>query len=184
MPKRKRNRLPRRRLLAVMFTDIQGFSELAGRDEDAAIGLLRTHNRLMRAAIRSHRGVVIKTMGDAFLGRFAAASDAIDCAADVQRRLARWNKGRESRERLEIRVGVHVGDVIVGRRDILGVVANLAKRLEAQAPAGEVCCSDAARLMILHLPRYRFRVLGRSTPKGSNRRMTLYVVTLDEGAEE
>jgi adenylate cyclase len=160
-----------------MFTDIHGFSELAQRDEDAAVRLLRTHNRIVRDCIRRNHGRVVKTMGDAFLGRFSAASDAIDCALEVQERLTLWNANRGRRERLSVRVGMHVGDVVLARQDIIGVVANLGKRLESAAPVGKACCTDAARLMIGHLPHYRFKVLRRTKPRGSNRQMTFYVVT-------
>jgi class 3 adenylate cyclase len=160
-----------------MFTDIRGFSDLAARDEDAAMRVLHSHNQLVRACIRRHGGVVLKVMGDAFMGRFDAASHAVDCALDVQRRLTQWNRRVRPANRLLVRIGVHVGDAVVARDDILGVVPNLAKRLESHAPAGGVCCSDAVRLMIVHLPQYRFRLLRRAKLRGSARQMALYVVT-------
>jgi adenylate cyclase len=161
-----------------MFTDIKGFSDLAAIDEDAALDLLRAHNKIMKPIVSAYRGTILKTMGDAIMGKFSAASDALDCALEMQLRLKRWNVGRPRNEQILVRIGVHVGDVVTVKHDILGVVTNLAKRLESVAPVGHVCCTDAARLMVLHLPRYKFRHVGRWHPKGSRREIDFYSVSL------
>ena len=171
----------RRRLLAVMFTDIKGFSELAALDEDAALEILRRHNLIMKPLVATYRGTIIKTIGDAIMGKFTAASDALDCALEMQLRLKKWNVGKPKAEQLNVRIGVHVGDVVVVKNDVLGVVTNLAKRLEAVAPVGHVCCTDAARLMVLHLPRYNFLRAGSWKPKGSRREIEFYSIALRKG---
>lgn len=168
----------RRKLLAVMFTDMKGFSDLAALDEDAALEILRHHNAIMKPLVSTYRGTILKTIGDAIMGKFSAASDALDCALEMQLKLKRWNIGRHRSKQLHVRIGVHVGDVVVVRNDILGVVTNLAKRLETVAPVGHVCCTDAARLMVLHLPRYNFLRVGSWKPKGSSREIDFYSVAL------
>ena len=165
-----------RRLLAVMFTDVRGFSDLAALDEDAALDTLRHHNRIMKPLISAHRGTFIKTIGDSVMGKFSAASDALDCALAMQLRLKQWNIARPRGRRISVRIGVHVGDVVVVKNDILGVVTNLAKRLESMAPAGHVCCTDATRLMVFHLPRYKFTRSGSWRPKGSRQEIEFFSV--------
>src|SRR2546423_230265 len=113
-----------------MFTDMKGFSDLAAFDEDAALEILRRHNQIMKPLVAAHRGTILKTIGDAIMGKFTAASDALDCALEMQLRLKKWNIGRPRAEQLHVRIGVHVGDVVIVKNDILGVVTNLAKRLE------------------------------------------------------
>jgi adenylate cyclase len=157
-----------------MFTDIKGFSDLAALDEDAALDILRQHNRIMKPLVGAYRGTILKTIGDAIMGKFSAASDAIDCALEMQLQLKRYNIAQPRSAQINVRIGVHVGDVVVVKNDVLGVVTNLAKRLESVAPIGHVCCTDAARLMVLHLPRYGFRHVGSWHPKGSLREIDFY----------
>jgi len=168
----------KRRLLAVMFTDMKGFSDLAALDEDAALDTLRSHNQIMKPLVSTYRGTVLKTIGDSVMGKFSAASDALDCALEMQLRLKRWNIARPRHKQMRVRIGVHVGDVVVVKNDIFGVVTNLAKRLESVSPAGHVCCTDAARLMVLHLPRYKFKSSGSWKPKGARREIEFYSVAL------
>lgn len=159
-----------------MFTDIEGYSDMTALDEDSALDLLAEHNRIMKPLVRAHRGTVVKTIGDAIMGKFAAASDALDCALEMQRRLLQRNSGQTKNGRIPVRIGVHVGDVVVARNDIFGVVTNLAKRLETVSAAESVCCTDAARLMVHHLPRYAFRRQGAWKPKGSLIKLTFFSV--------
>ena len=155
---------------------MKGFSDLAAVDEDAALDTLNSHNRIMKPLVSAYRGTVIKTIGDSVLGKFSAASDALDCALEMQLRLRKWNVERPRGKQINVRIGVHVGDVVVVRNDILGVATNLAKRLESVATVGHVCCTDAARLMVFHLPRYKFAHAGKWKPKGSRREIEFYSV--------
>jgi adenylate cyclase len=159
-----------------MFTDIVDYSDMTALDEDTALDLLTEHNRIMKPLVRLHRGTVVKTIGDAIMGKFAAASDALDCALEMQKRLVERNAAQPQERRLLVRIGVHVGDVVVARNDIFGVVTNLAKRLESVSTPASVCCTDAARLMVHHLPRYAFREQGVWKPKGSLTELTFFSV--------
>lgn len=158
-----------------MFTDMVDYSDMAASDEDAALDLLLQHNRIMKPLVTGHLGTVVKTIGDSIMGTFSAASDALDCAIAMQERLKLWNS-RHADGVINVRIGVHVGDVVVTKHDIFGVVTNLAKRLEAISPSQSVCCTDAARLMVLHLPRYRFTKQGRWQPKGSTNSLDFFRV--------
>src|ERR1700674_5819895 len=103
-----------------MFTDMKGFSDLAAMDEDAAIDILNRHNRIMKPLVSAYRGTVIRTIGDSVMGKFSAASDALDCALEIQLRLKKSNVERPRGKQIKVRIGVHVGDVVVVKNDILG----------------------------------------------------------------
>jgi class 3 adenylate cyclase len=159
-----------------MFTDMQAFSSLAAVDEDAALDLLSEHNRMMVPIVKRHGGRIIKTLGDSILGTFNLPSDALDAGIEIQQHLKIYNKSLPLEKQIHIRVGVHVGEVVVVKNDILGVVTNLAKRVESLAAVDKVYCTEAVRLTIV-VPRYRFHREGIWKPKGSTRKMEIYSVS-------
>jgi class 3 adenylate cyclase len=130
-----------RRLEAIMFTDMVGFSASMGQDERLAIKKLEAHNRILEDVIADHGGHVIKTMGDAFMANFESALTAVDCAKDIQRKLGQHNTGKPDHEKLIIRIGIHLGDVIIKKGDFFGDAVNIAARLEPKATPGGICVS-------------------------------------------
>jgi adenylate cyclase len=129
-----------RRLAAIMFTDIVGYSALTQRDEALALRILERHNELIRPILSRHNGIEVKTMGDAFLVEFNSALEATECATDLQRVLREYNE--KSDEKLKVRIGIHVGDVIHRGGDVFGDSVNIASRIEALAQGGGVCISE------------------------------------------
>ncbi len=130
----------RRRLAAIMFTDMVGYSALAQRDETRAVRLVNTQRELLRPIFRAHEGREVKTIGDGFLVEFPSALHAVECAVATQQRLLEHGGGAES-DRIELRIGVHLGDVIDQGGDLLGDAVNIASRIEPLAESTGVCIS-------------------------------------------
>lgn len=133
---------PKRELAAIMLTDIVGYSRSMEKDEDKAYMRLMDHNDIMRACIVKYGGREIKTMGDAFLVLFRSATDAVDCAISVQNEFGTYNMGRSPAEHTLVRIGVHIGDVLVSENDVHGDGINVAARIEPLAEPGGICISE------------------------------------------
>jgi adenylate cyclase len=138
-----------RRLAAILAADVAGYSRLMGVDEEGVLARLKAVRKsLVDPTIAAHRGRIVKTTGDGMLVEFASAVDAARCAIDVQRGLAEQNATLPEVSRLEYRIGIHVGDIIVDENDIFGDGVNIAARLEGVAEPGGVCISDDAQRQI------------------------------------
>jgi adenylate cyclase len=131
-----------RRLAAIMFTDMVGYSALAQSDEPRALATLAEHNRLLRPVFARFGGREIKTVGDAFLVEFESALSAVQCALEVQRALDARNREAAEPNRFRVRIGIHVGDVIRSNGDVLGDAVNIASRIEPLAEPGGVCLTQ------------------------------------------
>jgi TolB-like protein/class 3 adenylate cyclase len=131
-----------RRLAAVLAADVAGYSRLMGADEEGTLARLKAVIKaLVDPAIASHRGRIVKTTGDGMLVEFASAVDA-RCAVAVQRGMAEQNAVVSQNTRIDFRIGIHVGDIIIDENDIFGDGVNIAARLEGIAEPGGVCLSD------------------------------------------
>ncbi|MDI1266201.1 MAG: adenylate/guanylate cyclase domain-containing protein [bacterium] len=134
-----------RRLAAVLAADVAGYSRLMGGDEEGTLARLKAARKaVVDPAIASHRGRIVKTTGDGMLVEFASAVDAARCSVEVQRAMAAKNAGVSQDARIEFRIGIHVGDIIIDDNDIFGDGVNIAARLEGIAEPGGVCISDDA----------------------------------------
>ncbi|MCI4350734.1 MAG: tetratricopeptide repeat protein [Thermoplasmata archaeon] len=129
-----------RRLAAIMFTDIVGFTALAQANESEAMRLLERHHEILRPFFARFRGREVKTIGDSFLVEFESALEATTCAIEIQRSL-RSDPATSEPDRLQLRIGVHLGDVIESDGDVLGDAVNIASRIEPLSVPGGVCIS-------------------------------------------
>jgi adenylate cyclase len=128
-----------RRLAAIMYTDMVGFTSLGQMNEPLSLELLEDQRRLVRLLLREHNGREVKTMGDSFLVEFPSALDAVRCAYDIQKKLHEFNDSRPEEQRIHLRIGVHVGDVVLSNGDISGDAVNVASRIEGLADRDSVC---------------------------------------------
>ncbi len=127
-----------RRLAAIMFTDIVGYSALSERNEAVAMRLLEDHRSLLRPIFEKHSGREIKTMADGFLVEFASAVQAVRASIEIQKASGE----RRAEDGLKVRIGIHLGDVLVQGDDVLGDGVNIASRIEKLAEPGGVCITD------------------------------------------
>lgn len=132
---------PQRELAAIMLTDMVGYSGSMERNEERAYAQLLDHNKIIRNAIANYRGREIKTIGDAFLVIFRSAVDAVDCAVAIQRAFTDYNLAKEGTDRILIRIGVHLGEVMITSNDVYGDGVNIAARIEPLAAPGGICVS-------------------------------------------
>ncbi|HEY6283627.1 MAG TPA: adenylate/guanylate cyclase domain-containing protein [Nitrososphaerales archaeon] len=147
-----------RRLAAIMFTDIVGYTAMAQTNESRALALLKEHKELIRPIFALHGGREVKTMGDAFLVEFASALAATNCAIDLESALLKFNEGKK--DKVRVRVGIHVGDVVHEEGDVYGDAVNIASRIEPLAEGGGVCISQQAYDQVRNKVPFRFTRLG------------------------
>jgi adenylate cyclase len=131
-----------RRLAAILAADVAGYSRLIGADEEGTLNRLRSiRAELIDPKIAEHRGRIVKTTGDGLLVEFTSVVDALRCATEVQNGMAEGNARMAAEKRIEFRIGIHQGDIVVEDGDIFGDGVNVAARLEALANPGEICVS-------------------------------------------
>jgi len=131
-----------RRLAAIVFTDIVGFTHLAQNNEGRALTLLDEINRLVRGVLGEYGGREVKTIGDAFLVEFSNALDAVRSSIAIQDKIHTKNRGLTPEDRVELRIGVHLGDVVENAGDILGDAVNVASRIQTLAEPVGICISQ------------------------------------------
>ena len=155
-----------RRLAAVLAADVAGYSRLMGGDEEHTLAQLKTLRKtLVDPVIAVHRGRIVKTTGDGILVEFASVVDAARGAVEIQRGMAVHNADIPKEIRIEFRIGIHVGDIIIDDNDIFGDGVNIAARLEGIAEPGGVCISDDAHRQIRGKIDIPFDDIGEQTLK-------------------
>ncbi len=132
-----------RRLAAILAADVVGYSRLMEADEAGTLAALKSHRKnLIDPTVAEHHGRIVKLMGDCALSEFASGVDAVECAVEIQPRMIERNAKAPENGRIEFRIGINIGDVIVEGEDIYGDGVNVAARLEALAEPGSICVSQ------------------------------------------
>lgn len=171
-----------RRLAAIVSLDVVGYSRLMGVDESGTLAALKGHRReLIDPKIAAHDGRIVKTTGDGLLLEFPSVVDAVRCAVDVQRGMTERNAGVAPDQRLDFRIGINVGDIIIDGDDIFGDGVNVAARLEGLADPGGICVSRAVRDQVLDKLSFAFEDLGAQQVKNIARPVEVYRVDWKAG---
>src|SRR5882757_8325638 len=161
-----------------VFTDMVGYSALSQRNEALAQELLEEHRALLRSLFPKFNGTEIKTIGDAFLVEFHSALEAAQCGIEIQRALAKRNHDVSNDRRVEIKIGIHIGDVEHRGGDVYGDGVNIASRIEPLAGAGGICVSMDVERQIRNAVETRFEKLAPTELKNISVPMELFRIVL------
>jgi len=165
-----------RRLAAILAADIAGYSRLMEADEVGTVQALREHRSAADPLIAQHGGRIVKTTGDGVLIEFGSVVGAVECALGLQRLAAERNAEAPAERRMEWRIGIHIGDVLIEREDILGDGVNIAARLEGIAEPGGICISDDACRQVRGKVEAEFVDAGEQSLKNIARPLRVYRV--------
>ena len=170
-----------RRLAAILAADVAGYSRLMGVDEEGTLAALKEHrSELIDPKIAEHRGRIVKTTGDGALVEFASAVDAVRCSMEIQRVMAERNAAIPEDRRIEFRIGINVGDIIIDEGDIYGDGVNIAARVEALAEPGGICIAENAYRQVDGKSTLNVSSMGEQQLKNITRSVRVYRVRLDE----
>jgi adenylate cyclase len=168
-----------RRLAAILAADVAGYSRLIGADEQGTLNRLRTiRTEIVDPLIAEYRGRIVKTTGDGLLVEFTSVVDALQCATKVQAVMAERNTGINTENRIELRMGINVGDIVVEDGDIFGDGVNVAARLENLADPGGICVSARVQEDAVGRLDLAFEDMGEQTLKNIARPVRAYRVCL------
>lgn len=163
--------------MAVFAADVEGYSRLMGADEVGTLRGLTERRAILDKAIAEHRGRIANTAGDSVLAEFGSAVDAVQCAVEAQAALAEANAGLSPDKRINFRIGIHVGDVMVRAGDLFGDGVNIAARLQALAQPGGVCVSGETYGQVRKVLPIAFTDLGAQQVKNIEEPVRAYTAT-------
>lgn len=169
-----------RRLAAILFSDICGYSRIMGSDEEQALAIVSMHNNCIGQATKVHGGRIIKTMGDGVLAEFTSAVNAVQAAMDVQKAVAEHNAHAPDREKFQLRIGIHVGDVVVAEGgDLFGDGVNVASRIQPLAEPGGICVSRDIFDLVNNKISIQAVNLGPHELRNISRQIDIYEILVD-----
>jgi class 3 adenylate cyclase/tetratricopeptide (TPR) repeat protein len=166
-----------RKLAAIMFTDMVGFSALAQRNERVALALLEEHRGILRPLFARFRGREVKTMGDGFLVEFDSALDATECGVEIQRSVFARNR-RGPVDKIEVRVGIHEGDVVRAENDLYGDAVNIAARIEPLAEPGGIAVTGPVYEQVRNKLAFSWAPIERASLKNIEFPVSVYRIEL------
>ena len=172
-----------RKLAAIFYADVAGYSRLTGEDEDRTHHQLRQNMKNISELIVNYHGRIVHYAGDAVLADFSTASTALNCALAVQKKIAEINSHLPENQQVLFRIGVNLGEVIIDGEEIYGEGVNVAARLEGLAAPGDVCISGAVFDAIGQKQNFEFEYQGEKSVKNISRPVRTYAVHLKQGIE-
>ncbi|HTY39239.1 MAG TPA: adenylate/guanylate cyclase domain-containing protein, partial [Bacteroidota bacterium] len=164
------------RLSVIMFSDIVGYSKMMHEDEELAMTVLGRHNEIIREALKKHEGKEIKVIGDAFLVSFTIVANAVRCAIEIQEQFGKYNESAAEKEKVLVRIGIHMGDIIVKDNDVFGDGVNVASRIEPLAEPGGICISQEVYNLVKHKLDLQVVSLGPKELKNIKDKVEIYEV--------
>ena len=165
-------------LAAIMFTDLVGYSELSQENEELAVELLERHRKIVREILPEHGGNEIKTIGDAFLIEFSSSIRAVKCAAEIQSRFFSYNNLQNKEKQIQLRIGIHLCDIMQDGDDIIGDGVNIASRIEPKAKSGGICISGQIYDQVFNKVDFSFEELKDVNLKNIQQNIRLYHILL------
>ncbi len=171
-----------RKLTAILCADVFGYSRLMGENEEATLRTLSSYRKLIDSLIEQHHGRFVNSAGDSVLAEFASVVNAVQCAVEIQTTLKAENANLAPDRRMEFRIGVNLGDVMVDGEQIYGDGVNVAARLESLADPGGICISDTVHAQIKNKLALGYEDLGAQSVKNIAEPVRVLRVTLDGGA--
>jgi adenylate cyclase len=173
-----------RRLAAILAGDVAGYSRLMGADDEGTLQALKIHRKqLIDPKITEHRGRVVKTTGDGILVEFVSVVDAVRCAVDIQRGMAERNTDVSADKRIQFRIGINVGDIIIDGGDIFGDGVNVAARLETLADPGGIMVSSVVHDQVRDKLSFGFEDMGEQVVKNIARPISVHRIQLAQAAK-
>src|ERR1700674_2392592 len=173
-----------RRLAAILCADVFGYSRLMGLDEEATLRTLTSHRKIIDSQIEQHHGRFVNSAGDSVLAEFASVVEAVNCAVDIQSGLKAENASLAPERRMEFRIGVNLGDVMVEGEQIYGDGVNVAARLESLADPGGICISGTVREHLGNKLALSYEDLGAQSVKNIAEPVRVFRVLSEAGATE
>src|SRR5229473_1473303 len=170
-----------RKLTAILCADVYGYSRLMGDDEEATLRTLSSHRKLIDSLIEQHRGRFVNSAGDSVLAEFASVVNVVQCAVEIQSTLKTENVNLPPERRMEFRIGINLGDVMVDGEQIYGDGVNVAARLESLADPGGICISDTVHAQIKNKLGLAYEDLGAQSVKNIAEPIRVYRVMLEGG---
>ncbi|MCZ6472307.1 MAG: adenylate/guanylate cyclase domain-containing protein, partial [SAR324 cluster bacterium] len=180
----KANKGTQRKLTAILCADVVGYSRLMGDDEEATIEILTAYRKVFTSKIKKHRGRVVDAKGDAILAEFAAVTDSVSCAVEIQQGLAERNIKLADNRRMDFRIGVNLGEVMVKGEEIYGDGINVAARLESLAEPGGICISRNVYDQVKNKLKLEYEYLGEQQVKNIAEPVRAYNVNFTQSDDD
>src|SRR5215510_4510539 len=171
-----------RKLTAILSADVKGYSRLMGDDEEGTLRTLNAYRKVMDTLIVQHRGRVVGSAGDSVLAEFASVVDAVQCAVVIQATLKAENASLPANRRMELRIGINLGDVMVDGEEIYGDGVNIAARLQGLADASGICISGTVHEHVKNKLALRYEDLGAQVVKNIAEPVRVWRVRLEESS--
>ena len=161
---------PIRKLAAIVFTDIVGFTKLSASDQSKASNLLKLQREIFKPLVEKYNGEWIKEMGDGLLLIFGTVMEAVECCIEIQ-------KASDSIEHLDLRIGIHQGEILIDGEDVIGDDVNVASRIEPFAATGGIAISDKVNTSLDRETGFDTKYIGKPSLKGVSQEVKVYCIT-------